>query len=170
MRTRTTLLLMLLWPAGLLGQERMMRADSAWVRGDQEAAFRIYEELLARDSTTVTALHRMALVHSWEARYDRSLALLDRALDLAPDYTPAMVDRARVLGLQGRYDEALSILDRVLAGQPDDEGALEVKASVAFWAGRYDISLGAYERLLRRARDPSPFRMPYARVLVAVEL
>lgn len=139
-------------------------ADSAWHAGDTDLAERLYAEVLAEDSTHYAALHRMALIHAWEERYDDSLRLFDRLLRLYPSSVDARIDRARVLAWRGDVDPALAAIDAVLAEDPGNTAALEALAQFQSWAGRYDQALDAYSRLARL--DPGHESLPYDRARV----
>lgn len=150
---------------GLQGQDLGARADSAWSRGDNDAAIRLYNELLSRDSSEVVALHRVGLVTAWNEQYDEALELLGRAHRLAPERIDLALDRARVLGWSQRYNEAIDAVTQVLTRDPDHFEALAAKARYASWAGRYDEAVEVYDRLITEAPDSVSFRMARAQVL-----
>lgn len=140
-------------------------ADSAWVRGDTEAAARLYEARLAADSADATALHRLALVRAWSERYDEGLALFGRLLALDPGNREARVDRARVLAWRGDPRAAAAALDDLLARDPGYLPALQARAQFLSWAGSYDEALATYGRILEIAPEDRAAPLERARVL-----
>ncbi len=160
--------LLLTFPTFLVAQDRVA-ADNAWTRGDVETAYELYSELLARGSGDVTVLHRMALLNAWDGRYDEGLTLLDRALRIDPVYEPALVDQARILGMAGRIGDALGVLEPLLARRPGNPEAIAVRAQLSLWAGGYEESLTLFDRLVQLTGDASPYRIPRARGMAALE-
>lgn len=128
-------------------------ADSAWTAGDIDRARALYAERLAADSSDAEALHRLTLIHGWNGDYDRSLALVDRLLEVAPSRDARLL-RARVLSWTGRYGEARTIYETALADDPDHVEALIGLGRVLRWEGRYDEAA----RHLRRALEIDPER------------
>jgi tetratricopeptide (TPR) repeat protein len=111
-----------------------------------------YAQRLAGDSNDVTALHRMALLRAYATRYDESLALLDRAMRLAPGDADIAIDLARVLSWAGRTDSATVILHRMLERNPRDAEALKGLGRARSWSG----DLRAGERYWRSALEIEP--------------
>ncbi|MDZ7780498.1 MAG: tetratricopeptide repeat protein [Gemmatimonadota bacterium] len=140
-------------------------AAEAWVAGDTETAMRLYEALLEENPEHGVALHRTALMHAWEERYEEALTRFDRLLEIAPENLAARVDRARVLAWSGETDDALAALDIVLEEEPGHPGALEARALFEAWAGRYEASLETYDRLLAISPDNTEARRQQATVL-----
>lgn len=125
-------------------------ADSAWLNGDMARAERLYAERLASHPTDERALHRLALARAWDERYEESLALLDRLLNLSPANLEARVDRARVLAWQGDLASAIQQVDRVLETSPDFPPALAERARLLAWAGDPGAAVSVQEKLLVR--------------------
>ena len=128
-------------------------ADLAWDRGDYAIARDYYATRLAKDSTDVRALHRLALLDAWDGEYDRGLALLDRLLALSPGNTEARIDRARVLAWAGRATESLGAYAEVLARAPENRAARLGLAQALAWSGRLDSAQAIYARMI--AADPN---------------
>lgn len=122
-------------------------ADSAWDAGDLDTARELYAERLANDSTDARALFRLALIHGWNQDHDRSLALLDRLLDVAPS-DDARLARARVLAWANRFDQARGVYDRLLEEDPDNVRALLGLARLLSWTDRLDSARTVYRRVL----------------------
>lgn len=152
-------------PPSLKAQDTPARADSAWVRGDHEEAFGIYEGLRDAGTIPVLGLHRMALVHLWNERHDAGLSLLDEALERDPDYRAGRRERGLLRGRMGDFEGALTDLEIYLIEEPDDREALEAAARYQSWSGRYDSAVRGYERLLELDPNRTDLRLARARVL-----
>lgn len=151
--------------AGIGSAAAQTPADSAWEAGDMDRARELYAQRLAADSSDVTALHRLALIHAWDEEYDLSLALFDRLLEIAPSYTDARIDRARVVAWTGDYDRALELLDRVAGRAPDEPAVRYERARILGWAGRFGDAAAVYRALLDRDPDDVDALVGLARVL-----
>jgi tetratricopeptide (TPR) repeat protein len=110
-------------------------ADSAWARGDYAHARTLYESVLAADSTDVRALHRLAILDSWDGKFDRALARLARLRLLTPGDADVMVDEARTYAWAGQNAAALALYDSVLVGDPGRADALAGRARAVAWSG-----------------------------------
>lgn len=131
-------------------------ADAAWDAGEVDRARELYSERLARDSSDIRALHRLALIHAWSEEWAPSLSLFDQLITLSPANLGARVDRARVLAWKGDLAQAMSELETLLESDPSFMPALEALAQFQSWAGDYDRALSIYERMGRTgAGDPS---------------
>jgi len=140
-------------------------ADSAWDRGDMEAAARLYGSRLATDSTDRQALYRMAMIHAWAERYDLSIALFDRLLAISPENLEAAIDRARTLAWRGDPRGAVSAVERIIEAHPDYLPAYRALAQFASWAGDFEVALLAYDRVLEVTPDDRSIGRDRARVL-----
>lgn len=110
-------------------------ADAAFARGDFAAARAAYEQVLARDSLSVRALYRLAILDSWDGALDRSLERLRRLRRLEPLDPDFAVAHARVLSWAGKYAAAASVYDSVLAASPHRADALAGLARTTAWKG-----------------------------------
>ncbi|MBE0595347.1 MAG: tetratricopeptide repeat protein [Gemmatimonadales bacterium] len=139
-------------------------ADLAWSRGDHATARQLYAARLAEDSSDVRALHRMALLYSWDGDYDRGLALFDRLMLVAPDNIEARIDRGRVFGWAGRFTESYQAYEETLARAPNSRGALLGLAQVLSWDDRLDSAQAIYGRLVAADSADLEARQGAARV------
>jgi len=154
MRPRSMALMLALL---FLGAARPARAqdpaDLAWNRRDYTIAREYYATRLAKDSTDVRALHRLALIDAWDGEYDQSLTLFDRLLRLSPDDLEARIDRARVLAWAGRATESFAAYEEVLARSPENRTARLGLAQALAWAGQLDSAQAIYGKMI--AADPN---------------
>lgn len=130
-------------------------ADSAWNEGDWDRAAELYGTRLARDSSDVRALHRLALIRAWDGAMEASLGLLDRLVAVDPDNRSAHRDRAMVLSWAGRLDASAAIYDSLARANPDDPEAMDDLARVEAWRG----NLRKSETLWRRSLSRDPRRL-----------
>lgn len=79
--------------------------------------------------------------------------LLERVLELAPDYQRARFALANVLYKRHRYDEALGQLQQLLATAPDNVSWLLLKAASLVEVNGHSEAIAIFERVI--ALDPS---------------
>jgi tetratricopeptide (TPR) repeat protein len=125
-------------------------ADSAWLAGDVDRAGELYAQRLAADSTDELALHRVALMHAWDARYEESLELFDLLVSLAPDNAEALLDRAKVTAWRGDIPEAIREVERVLEMRPSYMPALAARARYEAWSGDLSSAISMQDELLQQ--------------------
>ena len=81
------------------------------------------EAILARDPENADALHLLGLVRFGEGHSDEGVALVRRALALAPSFSTAVGNLAAMLRLMARPAEALALLRTSADASPDDPNA-----------------------------------------------
>ncbi len=123
-------------------------ADSAWLAGDTRLAGELYHERLAKDSTDELALHRLALMWAWDARYEESLELFGHLLRISPANMEARVDRAKVMAWSGDLSGAIKEIDRVLEADPSYVPALAARARYEAWRGDLTSAIAIQNELL----------------------
>ncbi|MEL6341246.1 MAG: tetratricopeptide repeat protein [Myxococcota bacterium] len=74
--------------------------------GELEAAERVFAEGVDRFPEHVTLLGELGMTLAWSQRFDRALALYDRAMELAPDDASTRLQRARVRRWSGELKES----------------------------------------------------------------
>jgi tetratricopeptide (TPR) repeat protein len=97
---------------------------------------------------TVNLLIDRAEDFSSKMDQERALALMDAAVDLAPDYAEAWSHRAYVYYRMNNYAAALGDLRRAVALDPNHFRALDAMAKILELLGEKKAALKAYEQLL----------------------
>ncbi|NVL67788.1 tetratricopeptide repeat protein, partial [Escherichia coli] len=69
-------------------------------------------------------------------RSAEALGCINRALDVEPDFAPALVLKGDILRKRGVRDEALGCYEQALMSMPDLAGAWLSRASVLYELGR----------------------------------
>jgi tetratricopeptide (TPR) repeat protein len=75
---------------------------------------------------------------------------LERALELAPEFAPALAALARIALGEGRLDEAVALADRAVAADAADSDSAYLAANVLAQQGRADESVARLKELLRK--------------------
>jgi tetratricopeptide (TPR) repeat protein len=90
------------------------------------------------------------------------------ALEIAPDWVPALIHLGDVLRLQGRLEEAQPPLERALALEPDYAKALNSYGTVLATQGRLDEAVAHFERAIEvePTSRAAHVNLGYARVLL----
>ena len=85
--------------------------------------------------------------------YDEALALINRSLEIQPDFYLALITKAGILQQKGNYDEAESLLDQAEKTHPDNAYVLTAQASLFIETGRYQEALKAADAAVNK--DPT---------------
>ncbi len=88
----------------------------------QEEAFNSLKEY-NRDYSSPYVLSTLADYEMSMYNDSTALAYYDEALDLAPDYSPALLGKAETLRLTRKYDEYFSVLDKFMSGSDSPAAA-----------------------------------------------
>src|SRR5262249_35592404 len=119
--------------------------------GDEAVASRIANAIehvwMTPGSDTVSLLLERARRAAGEKKNDVAVRLLDRAIQLAPDYAEAFSRRAAVHFSRNDYTAAIGDLRRVLALDPNNYKALEALGQIFKELGRKTAALEVYRRL-----------------------
>lgn len=98
--------------------------------------------------TDVPAIRMLAEVAAQLGRYDDSVLLLERTLELSPGFDAARYHYALVLQRLSRSSAALAEIDFLLRKSPHDPRYRLLKASVLVRLGEYGHAIDLYEALL----------------------
>jgi tetratricopeptide (TPR) repeat protein len=147
---------------------RLRRAAAALNRNDIPVAEALLREHLKQQPTDVAAIRMFAEVAARLERYIDSANLLQRCLELAPNFSAARFNYAMVLHRMNRHEEALAQVNRLLAQTPDDPGLFNLKAAVLSGVGRYEESLPLYASALAAMPEQPRVWLNYGHALKTV--
>src|ERR1700730_10607845 len=84
-----------------------------------------------------------------QKRYEQSMAVLERAVALYPDYAAALNDLAYAYADLGNFDKAFATMDRYVALQPDQPNPHDSYGEILRMAGRFDAALEQFRMSIR---------------------
>ena len=147
---------------------RLVRAALAMNENDLPAAEPLLRALLKDDPFDVRAIRLFAELAGRIGRYTDAENLLRRAIELAPQFTPARANLALVLYRTNRAPEALEELAKVTADDPDNVGHANLQAAAYGRLGEFDEALSLYEQVLKQAPNQPRVWMSYGHMLKTV--
>jgi tetratricopeptide (TPR) repeat protein len=80
--------------------------------------------------------------------YPEALNILERTIQIAPNYTPALILKGQLLGTVGRFPEALAAVEQLVQFDPNNPLAWSMRAVLLSNMGEYPEALKAIERAL----------------------
>lgn len=94
----------------------------------------------------------LAIAWRAEGRQENFRRRLDAALQLQPEYAPALIERARLKAADREFDAAIVELDRLLAREPRNAEAMKLRGDVLlFGLAQQDEALAAYRAAVQAA-------------------
>jgi len=117
-----------------------------------EAEARLRRHLMEAP-TDVAAIRMLAEVAARLDRGEDAALLLERCLELAPDFREARHNYAIVLNRSNRAADAIVQLDLLLRADPANPAYRNLKAVSLCHTGSYDTAIGIYESLVREYPD-----------------
>ena len=147
---------------------RLVRAAMAMNANVLHEAEPLLRALLKENPFDVRAIRLFAELAGRIGRYQDAENLLRRAIELAPDFTPARANLALVLYRTNRAPEALEELARVTVEDPDNPGTLNLQAAAFGRIGEFDEALALYAQVLREAPNQPKVWMSYGHMLKTV--
>lgn len=123
---------------------------------DQSVALAVMEKLIEKNPDDYQALFAYSHLAMRHAKFDVALTTLDQVLELKPNWSKAVILRARILAMQGEQQQALDYLSGVM--QDGLENDLEVGLTYARMlteARQLDEALVQFVRLAELAESNS---------------
>ena len=144
--------------------EVLHEADAAYERDDYAAARPLYDEVARRDPGSVRALHRLALLESWDGDLKESIGHYRMARALEPDDPGILLGLAQTLAWKGRYAEAEAIYSDMVTRRIAPIKAHLGHALVLSWKGDLEEAATYYRDVLKADPGNLDARLGLARV------
>lgn len=147
--------------------ELLQAADHLY-QGQIARAEDICREFLKEHPTNVSAIRMLADIGLRVGAFEDARHLLERCLELAPDFHLARHNYVQLLYRQQRYEPALAELERLLAVEPDNPSFLLLKAAVLVHINEHQPAIDIYEHVLTRFPNQAQAHMSYGHALKTV--
>ena len=136
-------------------------------RGKIARAEQLCRNYLTRQPKDVSAIRLLADIAIKLKIYQDAEALLERCLELAPDFHLARLSYANTLYHRQKPEQALQQLDILEKHQPDDFAQRVLKAAILAQVGDFDNAINIYQQLLKQ-NPKAEIALSYGHALKAV--
>jgi len=136
--------------------------------GKLAAAERITREVLKKDPVDVVAIRMLAEIGMKVGQFDDARHLLERCLELAPDFHLARHTYARLLLRRNELDGALQAIETLLQAEPKNPNFQLFKTAVLVRKGDHRAALELLERILEHYPAQASAWMNYGHTLKTV--
>jgi len=136
-------------------REALVRGLGLQRMGNVREAEKIYRDVLLRDPANVDALRLLAGVAMRAKQWGDAEALLERALDIAPDFSQGWMDLGLARQEQDNTDEAIEAFNRVIQLKPQVPNGYVSVGTVKALIGEHDEAMQMFGKALER--DPANF-------------
>ena len=113
----------------------------------------IYRDVVVKDPQNVDALRLLAGVAMHAKQWSDAEALLERALDIAPDFIQCWMDLGLACQEQGRLEDAANAFQRAQRLEPERPGPYSSAATALAMGGKHEEALELFQRALEK--DPA---------------
>lgn len=131
-------------------------------------AERLTREVLKKDPVDVVAIRMLAAIGIELGRWDDAINLLQRCLELAPEFHLARQNLAIALSRRQRLDEALAEIDKLQLAEPNNPNYRLLEGSFLVRKGDHGPALELYEDFLETYPLQSGAHMNYGHTLKTV--
>ena len=146
----------------------LIDAAAALRKGELAKAEAITRDVLKKDPLEVVAMRMLAAIGLKVGQFDDAIHLLERCLELAPDFHLARQNYALALSRRQRHDESVEQMDRLLEVEPDNPQYRLTRASFLVQKGDHAEALEVYEDLVAKYPNQASAQMNFAHTLKAV--
>ena len=146
----------------------LVRALKLFGAGKTGQAEQLCRRFLYENPTNVIAIRLLADIGLKLGVYADAENLLERCLELAPDFSMARLNYAQVLEKREKLDLALAQVEKLLEAEPDKFSLLVLKGAILSKMGDYERALPLYEFLLSHYPARPKISMYYGHALKTV--
>ena len=86
---------------------------------------------------------------SVQGRYEQAIPVLQRAINLQPDYPAALNELAYAYAFTGEYTKPVELMERYVALQPDEPNPHDSYGEILRMAGKFDTALEQYRMSIK---------------------
>jgi tetratricopeptide (TPR) repeat protein len=129
-------------------REDLVRGMNLQRMGNPREAEKIYRDVLLRDPGNVDALRLLASVAMRAKQWGDAEALLDRALEIAPDFSLGWMDIGLARQEQDKTAEAIDAFNRVIQLEPAKPNGYVSAGTVKAMIGEHDEALELFGKAL----------------------
>jgi tetratricopeptide (TPR) repeat protein len=146
----------------------LAEAVSLFQAGKLGQAEQICRNFLHDHPTDVNAIRLLAEIGIKLGVYDDAQNLLERCLELAPDFDIARLNYANVLSQRNQLEASLAQVNLLLEKEPEKQSLLGLKAQVLVKMADFPAALPIYETLMTRFAPRPKIALAYGHALKTV--
>jgi len=149
-------------------EPELVQAVKFFRTGKIGRAEQLCRDFLKQNPANVNAIRLLAEIGIKVGVLDDAEKLLERCLELAPNFGLARLNFAHVLSKREKLEEALAQVDQLLAAEPENPALLTMQASILVKMGDFARVLPRYAYLLSHYPPRSGIALVYGHALKTV--
>lgn len=131
-------------------REALVRGLGLQRMGNVREAEKIYRDVLLKDPANVDALRLLAGVAMRAKQWGDAEALLERALEIAPDFEQGWMDLGLARQEQDNTDGALEAFERAIRLDPGRPQGYVAAGTICAMLGQHDAAMEYFEKAIQR--------------------
>ncbi|WP_019528329.1 tetratricopeptide repeat-containing sulfotransferase family protein [Dasania marina] len=152
-------------PASAQKHPELITAAEHLLQSELFKAETLIREVLKKDPGDVSAIRMLADLGTRLNRFDDAKLLLERCLQLAPDFHLARQNYASVLMRSQKLEQALTEAETLLAIEPNNANYLLLKATILVRMGEHLAALPIYEQVFKQYPHQAKAQLSYGHIL-----
>lgn len=145
--------------AKLAGSPDLVAAADALLDKNIERAEKLCRKVLKADPLNVNAMCLLAMIGIRLGQHKDAVHLLERCLQLAPDFHTARLHYANALSKQRKYQNALTEMKKVAHPVCESFMAVTLRANILSQLGDHEEAVQLYQTLTKNKQHPPPPRV-----------
>ena len=130
--------------------EYLLRAANFnYFQGNTKKSIDLYDRVLKKNSSKMTALNNKGVVFESIGNYDEAVEYFNKALSSVPENVHVLCNKGIALYKNEKYDESLGCFDSALKLEPTYVNALTFKGHALYRLGKNIEALESYNKVIR---------------------
>ncbi len=134
-------------------EKEFSEADSLVDNKKFSQAELIYKSIIEKDSTNAKAYNKLALTYYYREKVDTAISILNKTIELLPDYSPTYVNLSDIFYYQQEFDSAMVYIKKAQNIAPDSTSYIINEGSILIQKKELDQALKLFQNVYEKDKN-----------------